>query len=239
MHSNAFRTPTSETVPAISADEMRTVDRTAVEEFGLSLPQMIEHAGRNLSRAVVRSDTGQQVAILAGSGGNGGGGLACGRHLANRGRLHSVILDREPGAFEGAAADQLGLLERMAVRIETGEVPAATEVDLLVDALIGYGLSGAPRGTAADLIEQATAMGTPILSLDVPSGLDATTGETPGVAIEPSQTLTLALPKMGLVDQPDVLLGDLGIPHAVYEQAGIPYSHPFGERFVVELESVD
>jgi NAD(P)H-hydrate epimerase len=76
----------------------------------------------------------------------------------------------------------------------------------------------------------------PTLSLDVPSGVDATTGDRPGVAVEADRTLTLALPKTGLRDRPgDLLLGDLGIPAVVYEEARMPYSHPFGGGFVVGL----
>jgi len=239
MQPDCFRTANDEREPAITADEMRTVDRLAVEEIGLSLLQMMEHAGRNLARAALAVDA-DRITVLAGGGGNGGGGLACARHLSNRGRLQAVVLDREPTAVDGAAASQLQLLDRMDVPIRVGGFPAATGTDLLVDALIGYGLEDAPRGTAAELIEAATSSGVSSLSLDVPSGVDATTGERPGVAIEPDRTLTLALPKTGLVDQPvDLLLGDLGIPAVVYEEAGIPYSHPFGEEFVVELVTSD
>ena len=239
MHATAFSTATGETVPAITADQMQSVDRIATEEFGLSLPQMMEHAGRTLARAAIAFE-GSEVTVLAGSGGNGGGGLACARHLASRGRLHSVVVDRSPAAFEGAAADQLQLLDRMAVRIDTGALPAATEIDLLVDSLIGYGLTGAPYGNAAELIEAATESGVRTLSLDVPSGVDSTSGERPGVAIEPDRTLTLALPKTGLIGGAEpLLLGDLGIPAAVYELAEIPYSHPFGDKFVVRLTRSD
>jgi|AntDeeMinimDraft_4_1070355.scaffolds.fasta_scaffold00544_12 NAD(P)H-hydrate epimerase len=239
MQANSFRIPKGDSVAAITAEEMRTVDRIAVEEVGLSLLQMMEHAGRNLARAAVSFDA-DRITVLAGSGGNGGGGLACARHLAARGRLGAVVLDRQPAAFDGAAATQLRLLDRMDVPIQVGELPASTETDLLVDALIGYGLTGAPRGTAADMIEAAMSAEVPRLSLDVPSGVDATTGDRPGVAIEPDLTLTLALPKTGLRDQPGgLLLGDLGIPAAVYEVASIPYSHPFGDEFVIDLTAIN
>lgn len=230
-----FSTPGGIEVPAISADQMRTVDRIATEVFGLSLAQMIEHAGRTLARQALDFDS-ERTVVLAGNGGNGGGGLACARHLAARGRLDSVVLDRQPDEITGATATQLGILDRMDVPIVAGKTERIETADLLVDALIGYGLTGPPHGTAAALIDQATATETPVVSLDVPSGVDATTGETPGVAIKPAQTLTLALPKTGLDGVPGALwLGDLGIPAAVYEAAAVAYSHPFGDSFSVAL----
>jgi len=233
-----FLTPAGRRVPAVTAAEMQQVDRVATEEFGLSLGRMMEHAGRNLARAVMAFEDceASQVAVLAGNGGNGGGGLACARHLATRGRLEAVALDREPSEITGTTAIQLDILERMGVPIQVDEASAIREADLVVDALVGYGLSGAPRGSAAALIEHTAATDSPVVSLDVPSGVDATTGETPGVAVDPARTLTLALPKTGLSECSGSLwLGDLGIPPAVYDAAGIEYSQPFGESFIVEL----
>jgi len=102
MTTHDFRTESGRQVAAVTAAEMRDVDRTAVEEFGLSLLQMMENAGRNLARHV--RDTGHEpVVVLAGNGGNGGGGLCAARHLANREVDVSVVLDRSPENLEGAA----------------------------------------------------------------------------------------------------------------------------------------
>lgn len=108
---------------------------------------------------------------------------------------------------------------------------------LILDALIGYSLKGVPRGLTVDMIRWANRTARPILSLDVPSGLDATTGATPGEVIVPAWTLTLALPKTGLLpEMTGVLhLADIGIPVAVYQKAGIRYEPPFDERFIVPL----
>ncbi|TQQ82928.1 NAD(P)H-hydrate epimerase [Halonotius terrestris] len=241
MDAAAFRTAHGEPVPAVTAAEMAEVDRVAVEEFGLGIIQMMEHAGRTLSRTALESDANQMV-VVAGGGGNGGGGLACARHLAARDRLHSIVLDRSPDEYEGAPATQLRLLERMGVEIidaDAAPEPAATAIsdaDRIIDALIGYGLTGAPRGTAGDLITEMQSAAAPALSLDVPSGVDATTGETAGVAVEPEQTLTLALPKTGLTATAGSLrCADLGILAGVYEAADIDYDHPFGDQFCVDL----
>jgi len=111
---------------------------------------------------------------------------------------------------------------------------------LIVDALLGYSLVGAPRPRLAALIRWAGTSGIPVLSLDVPSGVDATTGETPGEYLPANRTLTLALPKTGL--RPDhsgeVILADLGVPGEVFRRVSIPYRSPFGARFSVSLRMV-
>ncbi|MFB6293601.1 MAG: NAD(P)H-hydrate epimerase, partial [Halonotius sp.] len=189
MDTELFRTAAGNPIPAVTAPEMAEVDRIAVEEVGLGVVQMMEHAGRELAHAALDSDA-DRLTVVAGGGGNGGGGLACARHLAARDRLHAVVLDREPAAYEGAPATQLGLVERTGAEIITidGDPDRANEAisaaDRVVDALIGYGLSGPPRGPAAELIADMNASAT-VISLDVPSGVDATTGEAAGGAVSP------------------------------------------------------
>ncbi|WP_247006077.1 NAD(P)H-hydrate epimerase [Halorientalis litorea] len=222
--SETFRTPGGD-VPAVTAAEMREVDRVAVADVGVTLLQMMENAGRGLARAV-RYATDGPVTVLAGNGGNGGGGLVCARHLANRGREVRVVTDRSPDELEGAAAHQHGILSAMDVPVTVGPdaVPASGPV---VDALVGYGLTGPLGGTAA---EMATALADdgPVVSLDVPSGVDATTGDAPGPHVRPDLTVTLALPKTGLTpDQYCLLLADIGLPAVVFRRAGIDYRNPF------------
>lgn len=236
MTEPAFRTADGVPVPAISADEMREVDRVAVEDVELALLQMMENAGRNLAGRVLERDP-DGVAVLAGSGGNGGGGLACARHLDNRDVSVTVALDRAGDALDGATATQHRILEEMDARVTSDVSDASDEADVIVDALVGYGLRGEPRGRTRELIEFGNAAETPVVSLDVPSGLDATTGDRPGSAVEPDGILTLALPKSGLLGaESPVYLADIGIPWTVYERVGIEYRVPFDESYCVELE---
>ncbi len=214
---------------------MAAVDRVAVDGFGLALLSMMENAGRGL---VERSGIGpdDRVVVLAGAGGNGGGGLVAARHLHNRGVAVSVVLDRSPAGLSGAAARQWGVLDRAGVAYTVG--PPLPDTDVVLDALLGYGLQGAPRGTAAEIIEAAPEGGA-VVSLDVPSGVDATTGERPGVAVRPDRVVTLALPKTGLqaVDC-DLYCVDLGIPDAVFHEAGLDYARPFDDATTVAVERV-
>jgi NAD(P)H-hydrate epimerase len=236
-----FRTEAGVIVPAISAAQMREVDRIAVEEFGLGVLQMMENAGRNLAQNVQDMLDGSrgEVAILAGSGGNGGGGLCCARHLRNRDFSVWVVLDREEGLLRDAARNQLQVLRAAGVRpvdpFQAREVLRRSQV--VVDALIGYSLRGAPRGRAAELIDLCNKHAARVLSLDLPSGLDATTGEAPGVVVRPERTLTLALPKTGLHRVPgELYLADIGIPPEVFRQIGVSFESPFGSRYWVRLE---
>ena len=121
--------------------------------------------------------------------------------------------------------------------------PVAVPVDapdVVVDAVIGYSLGGAPRGRALELIERARrcrAKGSTVISLDIASGVDATTGERPGAFVEPDVTMTLALPKHGLAGSAGgLLLADIGIPVEVYRVAGLDVSQPvFDDRYVIPL----
>ncbi len=246
----AFRTPSGIVVPAVTADQMREIDRIAVEEFDLSILQMMENAGRILAAHVMEllgaggpaGPASRQVTVLAGSGGNGGGGLCCARHLHNRGIEVSIALDRDPAALRGAARNQMGILRaagaQSLARSEAGV--ALRRASLVVDALMGYGLRGAATGRAAELIDLCNLITAQVVALDVPSGLNATTGEAPGPVVRANRTLTLALPKTGLGRLTgDLYLAEIGIPPEVYRRLGLAYTPPFGAADSVLLVSGD
>lgn len=233
----AFVTSEGRRVPGVTADEMRAIDRIAVDELGLGMLQMMENAGRNLAAEVIERYSPGSVTVLAGAGGNGGGGLCAARHLRNHSVDVTVILDRPSEALEGAPARQLRIIEGMAVNHEVGG-PIETP-DVLIDALIGYGLSGPVEGTARQLLDDLASTSIPIVSLDIPTGIDATTGERFDGAVRPAVTLTLALPKIGLSSAAgELVLGDIGIPSTVFSRAGIDYPDPFVGRYRVPIETV-
>jgi len=227
-------------VPVVTTEQMREIDRIAIDETGPNLFQMMENAGRNLALQVMdilgAEWSRSRVIVLAGGGGNGGGGICAARHLANR-DVNVKLCLATPGRLAPVAAFQRKVFESTPgaeVGIEQLEqhVP-----NLIVDALIGYGLQSAPVGPTAELIRWASAAGAPILALDVPSGIDSTTGHTPGDFIRARWTMTLALPKSGLVPDKtgDLILADIGIPRKAYVRAGVPYVAPFGRRFRIPL----
>jgi NAD(P)H-hydrate epimerase len=213
-------------LPVVSVEQMAEVDRIMIEEIGMTLLQMMENAGRNiaeLARSMLGGSlVGRQVAVLAGPGHNGGGGLVAARHLSNGGAAVDVILGADESRLKPTTALQLGILQKMEVPIRPSSAVTPGTYTLLIDALLGYSTKGAPRGEIATLIAAAVRAGTTVLALDLPSGLDPDTGRIRDPHISASATLTLAAPKAGLLvpqAEPavgDLYVGDIGVPASVY-----------------------
>lgn len=235
-----FFTDSGIEVPAVTAEQMRDVDHIAGEETGPNLFQMMENAGRNLAllAIAVLGDVWNKatIVVLTGSGGNGGGGICAARHLANRG-INVRLCIAEPDCLEEVPAFQRKIFQSTNGEEIARDSLGGERADLIIDALIGYGLRSAPRNPVAKLIHWANGTGTPILALDVPSGLDATTGQTPGECIRPHWTMTLALPKTGLLPQRtgQLFLADIGIPEQTYRRLGLSYVNPFAKSFWIPL----
>lgn len=231
---------------------MREVDRLAVEAFGLPLLSMMENAGRGLAELARRllggSLRGKWVIVAAGGGNNGGGGLAAARHLHNAGaRVQALRLAGKPDPGAPAPTVQWTILQNTDVAglggAEAREALRKAEVDLLIDALVGYGLSGAPQGSIAEAIRTLNERAIPVLALDVPSGLNATTGRVYEPCVRAAATLTLALPKTGLLRPGaravvgELYLGDIGIPPEVYRRLGLEIPPDlFAEGPIVALQ---
>ena len=152
-----------------------------------------------------------------------------------------LVLDRDPTELTGPAGAQLQILE--AAGLQPMDPSRADRLlcrsQLVVDALVGYGLRGEVQGRVAELIELCNRRSARVLSLDVPSGIDATTGIALGSIVCPERTLTLALPKTGLHSiAGDHFLADIGIPPEVYEWIGLSFDLPFGSEYWVRIESV-
>ena len=217
-------------IPCVTADRMREVNRIATEEYRLHQLQMMETAGSHLARLARDpfldgdAQTGSVLAVC-GTGGNGAGGLAAARRLHGWGASVAVATVRSPDAYSGLPAHQLALLQKTTVPVfQMDPEDSLPDADLLLDALIGYGLDGDLRTDMADCIHRVLWHGAPALSLDVPSGLNATTGVPSDQTVHAEATLTLALPKCGL-DAPaatsavgDLYLADIGIPPSLYER---------------------
>ncbi len=228
-------------LPHLTEAQMREVDRLMVESYHITLLQMMENAGRSLALLgrllFLEGDaTNRHVSILCGTGGNGGGGLVCARHFHNQGAQVRLLLSAGVERYEGVPAHQMDVCRRMGIPIETepGSPP-----DLIIDALIGYGLHDAPHGRTAFLIEAANAMPAPILSLDLPSGVEATSGRIHTPAIRATATLTLALPKTGLRHARqtcgECYLADISVPPALYRQSGIEAGPFFARSPILRL----
>jgi NAD(P)H-hydrate epimerase len=215
-------------IPAVTAAQMLEVDRLMVQDYHVDLLQMMENAGRNLAELARRllggSVQGRRIAVWCGTGNNGGGGMAAARHLHNWGADVGVRLVGDPQRVKDAPARQLRILRALGLASGTAPQPPAQpeDADLVIDALIGFGLSGDPTGEAASAIRRLNESGKPVLALDLPSGLDATNGRPGKPCIRATATLTLALPKSGLLAAEagfwvgELYLADIGVPPELY-----------------------
>lgn len=218
-----------------TAEQMREFDRRASEEFGVPSIVLMENAGRSVFE-VVRDRlvdlNGKHVTIVAGRGNNGGDGFVVARHLREAGARVSVFLHGKPEDIRGDAKANLDIL------LESGvEVPSITSSDeitaaladshAVVDALFGTGLRGEVTGLPADVISAVNAAGKPVVAVDIPSGMDADTGEILGVCVDADCTVTFALPKIGLLTYPgavrvgELIVADIGIPEHLFAEVTV------------------
>jgi NAD(P)H-hydrate epimerase len=220
---------------------MRDVDRVAIEP-GLTLTRMMENAGANLawlaSAMLGGGVSGRRITVLAGPGGNGGGGLVAARRLIGWGADVTVRLASAPTDLAAVPLEQLRLLEQMEAAIAVGAGGLGV-TELFIDAILGYSQQGNPRGEAAALVAETT--DSTVLSLDAPTGLELERGIVSEPAVRAAATLTLALPKEALragAARPlvgDLFLADISIPTIVYERLGIDYRSPFSGSPIVQI----
>jgi ADP-dependent NAD(P)H-hydrate dehydratase / NAD(P)H-hydrate epimerase len=188
------------------------VDRLCETRFGIPVDWLMEAAGWECARACADSAA---VAVVCGTGNNGGDGLAAARHLHRWGRLRSVAC-LDVARLQGPAAARARALRPLGVEVASDL--RLDGADLVLDALFGTGLTRPVEGRAAEWIRQINASGLPVVSVDVPSGIDADTGEILGAAVAATRTITLGLPKPGL--RGDFVVADIGIPREAYQAVG-------------------
>jgi ADP-dependent NAD(P)H-hydrate dehydratase / NAD(P)H-hydrate epimerase len=225
--------------PLLDAPRMRAVDRWAIDDQGIPSLDLMERAGEGVAREVERLAPDGLIVVVCGKGNNGGDGLVAARLLRDRGRSVTVVLTCSPGELSGDAAVNLERLPGEAP-VAFGE-PSAREAiagaAIIVDALLGTGFSGEPRGVVAEAIEairgarSSAAHAAPargargsdtaavsVVSVDVPSGVDADSGTVAAVAVHADATATFHLGKPGLWIHPgklhagEIVAIDIGIP---------------------------
>jgi NAD(P)H-hydrate epimerase len=213
----------------VTAEEMRRIDDITIREFQMDVVILMENAGRaiaTMARQMLEGTIiGKRVACLVGGGNNGGDGMVAARHLANWGADVEVIVGTTKDRMKSVPLGQLHILEKIGTPILSTDY-VLRDYDLLIDGLIGYGLEGNPRDIVAMIIKDANVSGRPILALDIPSGMNATSGEAYDPCIKATATLTLALPKTGFLAPSaspyvgDLYLADISIPRKVYQSFG-------------------
>ena len=221
---------------ACTREQVRELDRRAMEEYGMPGVILMENAGRGAADVAVEmlgEAAGKKVVIFCGKGNNGGDGFVVGRHLHNRGaRVEFVMACRpeeiDPWTDAGInlqTAAKMGLHLHIAAA-EDGRFEAAgleRNADLIVDALLGTGLTGDVREPYLALIRLINAADKPVLAIDIPSGLDCDTGRVLRAAVRATRTATFVLPKTGfaLAEGPahvgQITVVDIGVPKELVE----------------------
>jgi NAD(P)H-hydrate epimerase len=207
----------------IGAAAMRRLDERAIRAYGVPGAVLMDNAGRAAADLLLAKGK-RRVAVFCGGGNNGGDGLAAARHLANAGARVKVVLARPPAALSGDARVHWRPVARMRLpRIVYQGVEKLLQslegCDAALDALLGTGYRGPLREPYAGLVRALNLLRAPVLAMDAPSGLDADTGRpAPNGAVRARWTLTLGLPKKGLL-QPrarrwtgPVSVADIGFP---------------------------
>ncbi|ATW25577.1 NAD(P)H-hydrate dehydratase [Candidatus Formimonas warabiya] len=213
-----------------TAEEMRLLDQTAINEYGIPGVLLMENAGLAVVHAIKDYFSGplarKRVMVIAGKGNNGGDGFVVARHLANAGCDVKLFLLCKPEELHGDAALNWKIARKMNIRYQLILTERDLNVvkvalmytELVVDGIFGTGFQGAAQGTIAKLIELVNEAGKPVISIDLPSGMEADTGRVNGACIKARCTVTFGLPKIGLVLEPGasfvgkMLVADISLP---------------------------
>jgi hydroxyethylthiazole kinase-like uncharacterized protein yjeF len=216
----------------LTSEDVGGLDAAALE-CGVSTMQLMEVAGWQVARCAWRRLGGTAaVSVIAGYGNNGGDGLVAARHLATWGCGVRVLVLATESRVTGIVAGHVASALRCGVDVIVDADPGAvhgvvTDSDLVLDAILGTGLRSAPREPQAGAIRAINEALIPVLSVDVPSGLDATTGEALDPTVHAALTCTLTAMKQGLRrgDGPrqagEIWVADIGMPAAAWRRAGL------------------
>jgi NAD(P)H-hydrate epimerase len=213
---------------AMSCQEVRDVDRRAVEDFHMPSIVLMENAGRGAADLLERLGIAGPVVVCAGRGNNAGDGFVIARHLEIRGHSVRVLLFCAPERLKGDALTNYRILDAAGAAIvdSSGEMAQDSMLrelqaaDWIIDALLGTGIRGEVRDPYASAIRTINSAGRKVLAVDLPSGMDCDTGKPLGACVRADHTATFVAPKRGF-DAPGApeLTGtvhvlDIGVPRA-------------------------
>jgi hydroxyethylthiazole kinase-like uncharacterized protein yjeF len=216
-----------------TAQEMQDIDHKTIEEYGLAGIVLMERAGCATAARIKELYPPNSVSVVAGGGNNGGDGFVIARQLHNSGQSVKVFLFADPERLKGDALINYQAAQKFGVTIERKQkiTPDEFEGSVVVDALLGTGLEKNVRPPLTEAIEAVNNSSSPVVSVDIPSGVSSDTGQVMGVAVKASSTVTFGLPKRGHFIYPGAQYrGKLFI-----EDIGFPASLKESDRITVEL----
>ncbi len=218
------------TQSAMSRDQVREIDRRAIEEYGLPGIVLMENAGRGAAELLIQLGVSGRVVICAGKGNNGGDGYVIARHLINRGYEAEVLLFCEPRELQGDAAINYRVLQAagwagrvLGDSFTDEELQTKLQAaDWIVDALLGTGTRGELREPFPDIIAAINDSPANVLAVDLPSGMDCDTGLPLGECVQADDTATFVAPKLGFTNpEAETYTGavhviDIGVPRCMF-----------------------
>ncbi len=218
----------------VTSSQMRNIDKKTIEGLGIPGLELMEETGKGtalVAKQMLRDPQNKEVIIFCGRGNNGGDGFVVGRYLSFWGAEVKFFLTAKKDEVKGDAKVNLEKavdLDLPIVEIlKKEQIPSRIKAHLIVDALFGTGFIGEIKGYMKDVIEKINSSGIPVLSVDIPSGLHADTGEFSGPCVKANRTVTMALPKIGHFFFPGkemsgkVSVVDIGVPQNVVEEENI------------------
>lgn len=223
----------------LNSEQMRNIDRRTTERFGVPSIVLMENAAIAVVDAIFEHfAASSRIALLCGTGSNGGDGFAVARHLENRGVVPVIVIVGERSSIAGDARTNLDICERLGlpiyeIRDADGVSTAlahAADADLVVDAIFGTGLNRPPSGIQASVIRDLAELRIPILAVDLPSGANASSPQPFDPCIQAEVTVTFAAPKVCHVFEPasrycgEVIVADISIPDAAIDDENVSLS---------------
>ncbi len=207
----------------LTREQVREVDRRSINAYGIPGIVLMENASRAVAEVAgtrFELSPGARILILCGGGNNGGDGLAAGRHLHNAGFQISLGVAIDPAKYTGDALINYRITQAMQIPMfsATSDSILAQKCDLVIDAIFGTGLSQPPRDPFPALVQAIGQFRVPVLSVDLPSGLDCDTGEPLGACVRANHTVTFVARKAGFANPRsreftgEITVGDIGCP---------------------------
>lgn len=205
---------------AVSVQKMQELDRRTIEDFGVPSIILMENAGRcvsNVAMEMLKPCAGKKIAIFCGTGNNGGDGFVAARYLSRQGIGMAVYIIGDTSHIKNDPLLNLNILRKTGIVVKEISDARDVKAGLIIDAILGIGVKGQVKEPVRSIIADLNKNGTQILSVDVPSGLDADTGKVLGSAIKAAKTVTMQFPKKGFYinNGPghvgEIIVADIGI----------------------------
>jgi NAD(P)H-hydrate epimerase len=239
-------------IPCLTADEMRRCDDTAISLFGIAGSLLMENAGSAVTRAIMQQyplDSSSLVYIFCGKGNNGGDGYVIARRLLDTKAKIIIIAAAGPEELKGGAQFNYEIVSRLVgavgdnldiVEYSPNLLKKFRKPTIIVDALFGTGFRGNVSEPTSELIRWMNRQKCPVVAVDIPSGVNATTGEVGNVAVKANLTVTFAYPKLGLYfgEGADcagkIEIADIGIPHSLCTPSGFR-TYLIGRKYISKV----